>query len=69
MSSNDTLAAFQALLLDTLSLHIKADDILQALYAHEDSLPFRAWIAQMEPRMLEVGAELIKKWGKQTPPF
>lgn len=59
------LADFQALLLDALYEHEKAEDIVYRLKCQGQSADFEEWIKQLDPTMLEVGAELVKKWGKK----
>ncbi len=61
--SDKELADFQACLLDALHRHESAADILTDLTASEVTLPFRDYISGFEPEMLEVAAQLVKKWG------
>jgi len=59
----DALSQFQGVLLETLYRHQHADAILAALRAEPACEPYSDYIDSMEPRMLEVAAELVKKWG------
>jgi hypothetical protein len=61
--SDKQLAVFQACLLDALYNHETADQIIAALQASDATLPFRDYLSMAEPEMLEVAAELVKKWG------
>jgi hypothetical protein len=61
------LAAFQTRLLNELDASDDAYAILQALQAAPESAEFAEFIGQMEPRMVEVAAELVKKWGIRGP--
>ena len=64
----ETLAAFQAELLELLDRHHDATEILQRLRANPRWAPLANFLADIEPRMLHVAAELVKTWGKRTLP-
>lgn len=61
--SDKQLAEFQACLLDVLYNHETADQIIAALQDSDAALPYRDYLSMAEPEMLEVAAELVKKWG------
>jgi hypothetical protein len=65
-NANEQLAEFQAVLLEKLDRYVDASDILRALHDEECTWPFKEWIKQIEPHMLEIGAELVKKWGAKN---
>jgi hypothetical protein len=67
VSSDAQLATFQARLLNELNASDDAIAILLALKGAPESAVFADFIAQMEPRMVEVAAELVKKWGIRGP--
>jgi hypothetical protein len=60
-----SLAEFQAALLNALDSHVNAAEIFQALRKNKAAEPFEEWIDQMNPAMIEIGAELVKKWGRK----
>lgn len=62
MQQDDSLAAFQAALLELLDEQLSTDEILRRLKTDAAFRPFQAYIASFEPRMVEVAAELVKKW-------
>lgn len=59
---DEELAAFQAVLLDLLYQYETAEEIAAALRRSQACQPFAEWIDQMNPALLETGAELVKKW-------
>jgi hypothetical protein len=63
MTRDEKLAHFQAVLLDVLAEPLAAEEILARLRGDETIREFHAYIAGFEPRMVEVAAELVKKWG------
>jgi hypothetical protein len=65
MTSDEELAGFQADLLELLDRAQPGDDIRGELRKLPSAQPFADYVAQMEPRMLEVGALLVKKWGRR----
>jgi hypothetical protein len=66
MPADDELAAFQAMLLDLLASCGDPAMLLAQLANCDESQPFADYVRQMEPRMLEVAALLMQKWGKRT---
>lgn len=63
---DNQLAEFQAALLNALNVYTNAAEIFQALHNNEATKSFEDWINQMDSSMLEIGAELVKKWGKKS---
>ncbi len=57
------LDAFQAALLDVLARARSGEEALRELTEHPACVPFRDYVATFEPRMLQVAAELVRKWG------
>ena len=67
MPDNGTqLAAFQSMMLEALHEHDDAAEILATLKADPASEPFLDYLDELEPRMVEVAAELLKKWGRRS---
>ena len=64
MRTDVQLAHFQSRLLHWLSQPGSAEDILRRLRADESLAPYQSYIASFEPRMVEVAAILVKKWGR-----
>ncbi|HAY78876.1 MAG TPA: hypothetical protein DCY79_03630 [Planctomycetaceae bacterium] len=60
------LAAFQAELLELLDRSDDPDQILRQLQADSRWLPLGEFLADIEPRMLEVAVELVKTWGRRS---
>jgi hypothetical protein len=61
----DTLARYQAALLDILWRFETAEDIAAALAAEPACAPYRDYVRRMDPRMLETAAALTRKWGRR----
>jgi len=59
----DTLAHFQSRLLEELWAGRGAEETRAALLADSALAPFHAYISAMEPAMLDVAADLVRKWG------
>lgn len=62
----------EALALEAAILEVLADEsdgarIRERLLAHPACAPAADWIARCEPRMLEVGAGLVRQWGVRAP--
>ena len=57
------LAAFQAALLNLLAKDLPPAELRHRLTADPAFAPYQDYIATFEPRMVEVAAELVKKWG------
>ena len=66
MAPRDVLADFQAALLDLLSADLPVDEIVRRLRSDEAFVEFRDYVTQIEPRMLAIAVELVKKWGKRN---
>ncbi len=62
MPPDDELACFQAALLDALA----SPDPARSLASLAETAAFADYVAAMEPRMVEVAAALMQKWGKRT---
>ncbi len=58
------LEAFQSCLLDALYAHTTASEIQEALLQHPESSAFQEYMNEFDPEMLEVAAQLVKKWGR-----
>ncbi len=66
MPSRDDLADFQDALLDLLAQEILPEELQSRLASDDRFTPFGDYVQAMEPRMLEVAAQLVKKWGKRA---
>jgi hypothetical protein len=65
VDSADDLAAFQRALLELLGRPLSPEQIAAELRTGEAFAPYRAYVAGFEPRMVEVAAQLVKKWGRR----
>jgi len=65
---DDELAAVQARLLELLDAHDDPAEVLAALRADPSLAAFADWFDGWDPRMVEVAAELVKKWGRRDRP-
>jgi hypothetical protein len=63
----EDLAAFQDALLELLAQDLPAEVIRQKLRDDPAFAEFRDYATAMEPRMLAVAVELLKKWGRRAP--
>jgi hypothetical protein len=59
------LAAFQVALLELLSADLPLEQVQARLGADPVFQPFEEYLGQVEPRMLETAAILVKKWGRR----
>jgi hypothetical protein len=59
------LATFQSTLLETLSSQDDPDVIKATLQQESLSPALQDYVQTFEPEMLEIAAELVKKWGKR----
>jgi hypothetical protein len=59
------LATFQSTLLETLSSQDDPDVIKATLQQESLSPTLQDYVQTFEPEMLEIAAELVKKWGKR----
>lgn len=66
MQQTGTLAHFQSRLLEELWAGRGAEETRAALLADGTLAPFHAYIAGMEPEMLDVASDLVRKWGVGT---
>ncbi|MBD1909778.1 MULTISPECIES: hypothetical protein [unclassified Leptolyngbya] len=60
------LAHFQSTLLEILAASTDADGLLLQLQQEEFSQQWTDYIATFELPMVEVAAELVRKWGKRS---
>jgi hypothetical protein len=60
------LAEFQSALVQLLAQDLPVSAMQQRLAEDAAFAAFRAYVQLFEPRMLEVAALLVKKWGKPT---
>ena len=67
MSEEDQhkLAAFQGALLNLLAEDLPSEELRRHLTTDPAFAPYQDYIATFEPRMVEVAAELVKKWGQR----
>lgn len=66
MQQTGTLAHFQSRLLEELWAGRGAEETRAALLADGTLASFHAYIAGMEPEMLDVASDLVRKWGVGT---
>jgi hypothetical protein len=59
------LASFQSLLLETLSSQDEPDIIKATLLQEPLSPVLQDYVHSFSPEMVEIAAELVKKWGKR----
>jgi hypothetical protein len=62
-----TLDRFQTALLELLAEPLGVDEILGRLANDPAFAPYADYVAGFEPRMVEVAAELVKRWGRLRP--
>lgn len=67
MPPDDLLAAFQDALLDLLDQGLPVEAVRERLREDPAFAAFRDYAAAIEPRMLEVAGELVRKWGRRAP--
>ncbi|MBD1867409.1 hypothetical protein H6F88_27280 [Oculatella sp. FACHB-28] len=69
METHQDLLAFQVALLEALNAHYPIDhptnEILSRLKADPQLASFEVYLNTFEDRMVEVAAELVKKWGQR----
>jgi hypothetical protein len=64
--SPESLAEFQDALLELLSQDLPVEVLVAKLRDDAAFAVFREYVLAFEPRMLEVAAELTKKWGRRV---
>lgn len=64
MSPSESLSEFQRHLLETLSQPLSPDEQLAQLQAAANLAEFQEYVESFQPSMIEVAAELVKKWGR-----
>ena len=62
----DEVSEFQAALLELLAQNLPVESLQKRLQEDPAFGPFRDYVQGFEPRMLEVAALLVKKWGKRS---
>ena len=67
MTPAEALAAFQDALLDLLDQGLPVEAVRERLREDPAFAAFRDYAAAIEPRMLEVAGELVRKWGRRAP--
>lgn len=63
--TKDELAKFQSKLLAVLAEEIPINEMCERLKEDLAFKPYSNQIARWQPRMIEVAAQLVKKWGKR----
>ena len=58
-----TIANYQSKLLELLDTKQTPDEIKEELLKDQDLKELHDYLSKIEPRMLEVASELVKKWG------
>jgi hypothetical protein len=66
MNAEEELANFQAALLELLDTQQDFNDMRSQLQQNPAFAPFQEYIDTFDERMLEVAAELVKKWGRRN---
>lgn len=61
--ARNELAQFQSALLDHLDSSVPLEELHESLMTDPKLASYRGYIQAMEPRMLEIAAELTRKWG------
>ena len=59
------LERFQRTFLALLASSPSAEEATAALRAHPDAAPYADWLADLEPRMVEVAWRLVRRWGRR----
>jgi hypothetical protein len=67
MNEDTELARFQTLLLELLDTELSPHEIHRRLLDHEAAAPFRDYVRNFEPRCIEIGSLLVRKWGVRRP--
>ena len=66
MNESKQLADFQAALLEILARDESPEQLLERMNRHPACEPYRDYLASFELKMVEVAAELVKKWGVRS---
>lgn len=61
-TNDEALEQFQIHLLQVLYQYNDAEIIYEQLISSPSTEPFESWVSQMDSCMIEVAAELVKKW-------
>lgn len=64
--SDAELAAFQSALLELLAQPLTPAEIARRLQTDPAFTAHRDYIGSFDPRMIEVAALLVKKWGRRS---
>jgi len=65
MPQQERIANFQCALLELLAQSLTPQEIQQRLENDAAFAPYAEYVATFELRMIEVAAELTKKWGRR----
>jgi len=66
MTEDADLDRFQSALLDLLAATADVDEIRRRLATDPAFAPYAEYVAEFEPRMLDVAQTLIKRWGRRV---
>lgn len=66
MMSDPSLAKFQARLLALLSSEGAPDEILRSLKEELEGDEYRAYLDSLEPPLVEIAVDIVKKWCKDS---
>jgi hypothetical protein len=66
MQQDEQLGAYQAALLDLLAQPLTVPEIVARMNQDSAFTAYGDYMASFEPEMIEVAAELVKKWGRRT---
>ncbi len=66
MTDDPTLDHFQRALLELLASADDLNEIRERLASDAAFTPFAEYVAGFEPRMLEIAAALVKRWGRRS---
>jgi len=61
----EQLAAFQSALFELLDEGLPPERVLERLRSDAAFAPFAEYVRRFEPRMVEVAALLVAKWGRR----
>lgn len=66
LPGREPLALFQARLLDLLAQDLPPEEVRASLAADPEFAAYADYIRAMEPRMIGVAAQLVRKWGRRN---